>query len=558
MTCELPLSQVKRVLHPNASLFIGSQRSKSKLDLLKKAYTGRCYLKGFEGEEVDLRTFDWESFQQDRNWWWQLQSHPFLDWYLSCYELLYDCDRKTMLHFCETSLMRWYDIAHSNKDSPLVWHDHATARRLWNIALWTAFVAMNDLIEHIGYRLQSILVGLIEEHVDYLIDEDNYSLGNNHGLDQMLTVYKTCLLFSQNRKFAKVAETASMRLINELKYGFSHQGVHKENSPEYHKILLARVEEISRLRDFGAQEVAYQAARISDRAYRFLQDITLPSGLLPLIGDTKGGIEGIFSEPASTMEVLDYTASGYCIVRGKSTGGKPFHLVFKCGHLSDYHRHDDDLSIHLWFEDELILGDGGLGSYNERDERRSFLRSGYAHNTIFPVNLKAVRKRGKLKKSPEFHLVNGKAIGESWAFGQKIRRTIEFDRLNEGIISITDEVDKHSSMGLSFCVNFLLGPEITYTQVQKEGFFIRTMNHCINIQTHNRSEDELHFFEGWTGDPKTSAVFSSKYGEYSYGLRAAVLTKSQTNDQAKDLSVMDVISRVTVSVMSNNICRQCR
>ncbi|ELY7677103.1 heparinase II/III family protein, partial [Campylobacter jejuni] len=68
--------------------------------------------------------------------------------------------------------------------------------------------------------------------------------------------------------------------------------------------------------------------------------------------------------------------SGYAIVKDFDN---KLNLVFKCKHISNYHRHDDDLNFTLFYDNEEWFIDGGLYQYSEKDEFRKYLRSHLSH-----------------------------------------------------------------------------------------------------------------------------------------------------------------------------------
>lgn len=143
--------------------------------------------------------------------------------------------------------------------------------------------------------------------------------------------------------------------------------------------MLARLKQLRTLAELGDLEITLISEKYIEKAEAFLRAITLPSGNLPMLGDTQDDDKGLSYEQKEEIDILDYSNSGYLIVRG-SVLKKDFHLIFKSSHLSNYHRHDDDLSVHLYYDGKVVLGDGGLGSHNEKDPRRIALRSKAAHN----------------------------------------------------------------------------------------------------------------------------------------------------------------------------------
>ena len=83
--------------------------------------------------DIDLLDFDWKkSNNLDRNYWWLLQSFCFVDWFSASYDLQ---NEKVIEYarYIEGVIINWYNESYNfQEESPLIWHDHATALRLNN------------------------------------------------------------------------------------------------------------------------------------------------------------------------------------------------------------------------------------------------------------------------------------------------------------------------------------------------------------------------------------------------------------------------------------------
>lgn len=100
-----------------------------------------------------------------------------------------------------------------------------------------------------------------------------------------------------------------------------------------------------------------------------------------------------------------------------------------------------------------LLGDGGLGSHNEKDKKRKSLRSHLSHNAPYLVDGKAARKVGELDGAlPTVSLQDEKIVGKSFCYGAELTREIDISRLAEGKFLIRDSVNEESGQPLS--VNF--------------------------------------------------------------------------------------------------------
>ncbi len=443
-------------------------RNKVDYEKIKMLFDSNIFVSNnFADTYIDVQNFDWFSLKKDRNWWWQLQSLPFLGWYINSFDLQSKDERLRYMGCCLEAVKNWCIKSNGNDKSPLVWHDHASAFRLRNISNFLAYC------DSVGFEKNNktkidLLEPLISVHLEWLQKDKNYSKHTNHGFDQAMIALKVSLMFLiENCEFYR--EKNKARLEDEIAFAFTSEGVHKENSPGYQKMMLARLKQLNLLKVLGAEDVYLFGKKYVDNAEFFLRAITLPNGYLPMIGDTKGNDKGLGYVQKNVIDFLLFLESGYIIVRGVVLN-KDFHLIFKASHLSHYHRHDDDLSIHLYFDGKVLLGDGGLGSHNEKDKKRIALRSPTSHNVPYIEGKGAARKVVDLDGNhTEVFFSKGKILGKSFCFGNEITREIDLNKLEEGKITIKDTcvdsidetllVNYYSSEGLYESSNSLLVPQ---------------------------------------------------------------------------------------------------
>ncbi|MDP5138133.1 heparinase II/III family protein [Rheinheimera baltica] len=479
MTENLNLAQLAQQLSPQALALTAANAGKNKAEYekLKQAvYSAQINLNNFAPSQIDLRSFAWQLEGKDRNWWWQLQALPFLNWYVSSYQLQSAEEQQSFLQFCLSAFECWCLYAEHNANSPLNWHDHATAFRLRNLVNWFTHCVYNQLDNGFASdkRLQSFTV-LLNKHLCWLAEDTNYSEHTNHGFDQALVMY-TVALSLPNAGMEQFLQLGKSRLIAELKHAFTDEGVHKENSPGYQKFMLGRVKTLVNLDSLGDIEVSSLAKDYVEKAEAFLKALTLPNGELPMIGDTQAGNTGILDRNDSgSLEVFDYSDSGYVVIKGFTKENKAYYFLIKNGHLSNYHRHDDDLMLYLWFDGEVILGDGGLYSHNEKCELRKFFRSHFAHNLPF-IQAKAVRDKSKLSSSSKLSIdsENNLIKASSYMFGVNITREVDYSNVQNGILKVIDSADN-----LNLNTNHFIGPGYKPVQLDVNKFkFESDRNYC--------------------------------------------------------------------------------
>jgi hypothetical protein len=200
---------------------------------------------------------------------------------------------------------------------------------------------------------------------------------------------------------------ATRRISSELRFAFTDEGVHVENSPAYH-IFVFKVF-IGIIKDYPEEvlgDLAEQFGQFSNKALGFITHILRPDGKLPPIGDTEQlptsdgyremlghtlayqhfvyaltqGRQGV---PPTTLNRV-YPQSGYAVFRDQWPAlahySKAFHLIAKVGCSSRYHHQQDEGHISLYAGGEDWLIDSGLYNYINTDPVRKYMRGRAAHN----------------------------------------------------------------------------------------------------------------------------------------------------------------------------------
>lgn len=452
--------------------------------------------KGFDPVDLNVLNFCWEAVGHDRNWWWQIQALPFLNWFCSSFDL-HNSETKTAYYeLCRDAIIHWARSASGNKNSPLVWHDHASAFRVRNITNWVLFCYFNGIDIRSDPKANEIFE-LISRHMEWLSCDANFSRHTNHGFDQAMIALRIGCIFHGD-DFEAHRKLNRTRLMEEIKFAFTMDGVHKENSPGYQKMMLVRLRQLAEFDQLEESVIWDLGQKYIKSATKFLSAITLPDGTLPVIGDTRCGDQGIPYKQCQDIDIIDYGNSGYIIVRGRVLG-KDFHLLFKNSHFSHYHRHDDDMSIHLYFGTTTLLGDGGLGSHNEKDPKRIAIRSVHSHNSPYIADGKPARVVSDLNGwTPRTIIDNNIIVGESFCYGFAIRREVDLSNISSGIINIKDTCA--AIPGHKLCANFFSTKGFT----KGEG--------CISIQDNNGnylkiSGENIKF-------SSADSIFSKKFGSF--------------------------------------------
>lgn len=498
---------------------------------LRKLFDSKLFeAKNFDDTELDVCDFDWQSLDCDRNWWWQLQALPFLNWFTSSQELLSDAEVKRYFSMCLDSISCWVNKAKKNKKSPLAWHDHATAFRLRNLVSWLLFCHSRGLLVGDDARTES-LADLVVEHLDWLQEDENYSNFTNHGFDQAMVALTIGLMFDRE-DFELYRQQNRERLKGEVTFAFTEEGVHKENSPGYQKMMLGRLKLLKTLAPLGEKEISQMGEHYIEKAEAFLRAVTLPNGSLPLIGDTRGSDTGLLTEAVDArngVHVYDYSKSGYVIFKGVDGVGKGFFVLLKNCHFSNYHRHDDDLMLYVFYDGKVVFGDGGLLNHNEKDPKRVFLRSHFAHSAPY-INQKVIRNRASLIEPPSIKLdAHGSVVMSSFMFGEEIQRCVNVSYQDALAISVKDsraefDIDEIFS-------NFFLHDHRRVV-VGKKTVNVRFDTFSCTVESD--SAESIRLLQGWAGkNHSENAIFSSDYGRIEGACRIVIGLRSGTETIVK-------------------------
>lgn len=382
---------------------------------------------------------------------WQLHSFFFVRDFVASHKLTRDERYLEALDGILQSWMRHAEVP--APDSRFAWNDHSTAYRLH--ALSQYFVYLSGLGAPAAGRLAEVY-RLVVRHQAVLLSKHLYSRGTNHGLDQAFYLYVSAAIVPLHSGSQDVRQTALERLRHELLRSFAEDGVHIENSPEYHDLVLSSVGYMGTIvaaLEQDADLIHGLNGRLFE-AVRFLAYILRPDGLLPTVGDStlirprsaharlagapaypsflharSQGAEGADELPDCAV----FNASGYAVLRGAKSASTPLraHAVFKCGFLSTYHRHDDDNSLVLYARGEDWLIDAGLYQHEEKDPVRIYMRSAQAHNLLVPVGAGASRKVAEVVSgltASDLTSQRATVVGETTMFaGFHYRRSLAFD-----------------------------------------------------------------------------------------------------------------------------------
>lgn len=364
---------------------------------------------GFKAVSLTSQINWLENPYNNRTWMWHLHQMSYIT-------DLVEYDKKHMnnevIEYSLEIIKSWINVFKNDLENVFAWHDHATALRAQNIIKFYLHLKEINSNEETIKFIEEVLT----LHMNKLTDHEFYSKLTNHGLDQSLSLYELANVLTNSLNTKKIKELSVKRINEEISHAFSSDGGHVENSPAYLNFGLKQVlEALSIGEQFeGINTKISFDANIFDNAIKLLAFITQPNGKLPLIGDTKEFEVRNFFKNIKSEEYQNFLysirkgkqgkppvekdlvlkESGWAIFREsweKHEFEKRTHIIFKCGFLSNYHRHDDDLSFTLFSDNEEWLIDGGEYKHDPKDPYRIYFRGPDSHNISKPYNLRAHR-----------------------------------------------------------------------------------------------------------------------------------------------------------------------
>ena len=298
--------------------------------------------------------------------------------------------------------------------------------------LWTIFFLLPS--ESLDEDAARSMGGSLLAQLDHISRYPSvFSSPNTHLLGEATALLIGGLIFSECKRARAWRQLGASLLVQEMDKQVSPEGVHAELSSYYHcyaldfylqALVLAKRNQFS-----FPNEIWERLGCMMD----FLQYLTRPDGLIPLLGDEDGGRAlalgqtsyrsfrdalcagavlffrpdfkhqagefceetlWMLGEPAWNTYVFlksipplrlnaSYPAAGYFILRS-DWSRLASHLVFDCGGMgmiNGGHGHADSLSIVLSVGGKELLADPGTCTYNAAPEWRTFFRSTRAHNT---------------------------------------------------------------------------------------------------------------------------------------------------------------------------------
>ncbi len=339
-----------------------------------------------------LDSFDWNvnTGKSSNSFQLYLQSQVHLSILVCAYNITGNSE---YINVADRYFESWVAYEQSDKSdkNALVWNDHSSAMRLISL-LFYLYCAKDSISES--------ELDLIEKHIEFIVDEKNYTPKANHGIFMDRSVLCACILLGGHETEKSIAVN---RLKEQCEFAYLPDGAHSENSPAYQfyvwTALRALYDFLSKTDSTKGFEFLRDCCEKSDD---FLAWFIQPDGKFAFVGDSdddnldasayKGdnhgdlynyflscGTEG--KKPKKNYAY--YENAGYYFARNFIDDTlKDTWFMFKAGAVTNVHKHADDLSILLSSKGYPIFIDCGRYNYVYGDKIRSYVTGVLAHNTV--------------------------------------------------------------------------------------------------------------------------------------------------------------------------------
>lgn len=289
-------------------------------------------------------------------------------------------------------------------DREIAWSDyHSVAFRAMNFNnLWWKLRENNLLSAEFSEKM---LIA-IKKHGDFLVDNNHYEPGHNHGITESSALLLLASSFPDLDEEGKWMTSAKLRLSQGLENIIDDEGVLVENSPYYQFYALEKYWEIYKFTQAQNILIDDKFEEKIGKMVSYSTHILQPDGEIPLIGASlkrKYYSSGIYREISEKYPELLYVlssgkkgekpkiknikfaSSGQSILRSDFGDKNEFvsqtQLILNNGRYRSEHNDLDSLSIVLFGEGQPLIVDSGLYTYLEGPMNKYF-RSTTAHNTV--------------------------------------------------------------------------------------------------------------------------------------------------------------------------------
>jgi hypothetical protein len=301
--------------------------------------------------------------------------------------------------------------------SPFAWYDMSVGMRAYRLAyLYEAADSTGKLDE----KASSLLWSSLEQHAAYLSDDANIAFHNNHGYYQVAGQLAMGRRFAnKSPAMAQAREQGRMHLKHMLKQQFTHDGTHREHSPDYHRMVY---DTLKTMIDSGLVEDAETIA-FARRIEEALSWFVFPSQHIVNFGDSDHRpVDRLLKEAEAKWTTPEmrfwvsggkigepcrdvtraFREGGYWVARKASDDPKDLgaysYLALNAAFHSRTHKHADDLSL-VWFDRgyNLLVDAGRYGYIGKTEQESELWRDGHWYSDPWRLYCESTRAHNTLE-----------------------------------------------------------------------------------------------------------------------------------------------------------------
>lgn len=454
------------------------------------------------------------------------------------------------LRKCGEILNSFYNFI-ENGNIEFVYYDFAIANR---VIIITEYI---DLCNRYKYEIDKNIfekiIKILKKDINILFDDNHYRW-DNHGLMMDRALLQYASLFKYELDSKSILEKSIERIRKQFEVSFGEEYLNIENSSEYHYLNYALFKDINdfikqnnlELETFNLEEVYNNHCLLlkNDRTY-------------PLIGDTS---KIKYRDPVINESKI-FNKSGVALIKDDL-----IYFLCKSGFISTAHKHYDDNSFFLNYDNKDIFIDSGKYSYNNNDEMRKYIKSPIAHNTI-SVNeeLYTLEIKDGLSGITSAFIDNEVAIINM--FNNRYKNctfTRRFIVIKPNIIIVINDISSNSEN--RYLQMFNMNENFKVIDNGDNNIVLADNNHLVSICEH-KQQSKINKYYGLNKDGLIRGFASDKFNEihpintleFEYNAKnlesvIGILVKTGLNNEADSYELYNIDDeKIMLSVRDSNL-----
>lgn len=375
----------------------------------------------------------------------------------------------------EEYIESWIEYATKAKVSRMVWYDHSAAQRT-QVLLYFVYLSQNRK------QFNREKYGRLLEYHGIFLAENAIYHKTNHGLMMDRSIMTLGIVLSNDHLF----NYGYFRSIDTFWHSFSSRGLHLENSPGYHNMVVKMYNQIEYFLNKNNRSYGKDILSTLEKAEDLKGLMSQPNGILPNIGDTGNNIEQVKNRYDN---FVDYEG-GLSIIQNELL---QLYSTFICGYSSVTHKHHDDLSFTLMYKGIKFLEEAGRYNYT-RHAYRKYIKSERAHSGIYLKDESYELNndnRYTNKVRTDFHLENEnlfqvKGTHDDYKNAKLSRQVIYIK--TENIFILFDQVNTREKVEVVH--NFNLNKNVDVVNIHNQNYLLENEGVELLLKCHSKIDNE--------------------------------------------------------------------